>query len=876
MRGYPLYALTAASLPLTGGGAVANVLASSSDQHSTAGGDVTILTVDANGLAATGVTYGGTAAAFVALDATHILCVVPAKAAGSHAWQVTTPEGAGTTLSVEAWSPAEESLTAAAWAGNYQDTAHGTWAGRASAGASSGRDFVQSTAANRPIEVGLAPKFDGTNDHLTLAVDRATLLGGSGWSASFDVEIPELGADGGNFANQTLFSETGQYVALELFSNGARVLQYNAAGTVVTSATATGLTPGRHVIDAKWTGTEIAVRIDGGTWATAAQTEIGGTGTFVLGSNYNGSGGFLRGLLRHAIFADSVFSDTVFDKIGKWVVNTNAQSIDTKPEITRIESDVFDPAGGDRLVVHGRQLGGATDVRVGTTQATIVREAFAGTPEFDGASKLGGSAISAFVAADQFSTWFLIRPTAAHSSTGVIWGDSAGFLRFSLGASTTRDVGFMIYDGSTESIDTDDIPVGEWCLVQAKFAANVMAIRLVTERGIGSWVTKSSVSDIASLASAIVVGSAGASAFLNACVAEIAITKDSLSDSDLLDVIRDINAEYGLALGGEVALTTNRASLNLSGFWRRGQYSVGTWAGAASAGDSVGEDLSEVTDPPPLADSTILVCTAPAKAVGTYPIVVQTAAGWGTLADAVKYMTPASIADLVWWLDASLGVTVNGSDEVTTWADQSGAGDSNRDAVPATAGLVPYNASDLDYGGKPTIGPFVNATNRRLKTGAWSGGGYAGPYTINVLGHTPADASNRYFTTRETGTFNAILNQAGFPTVYGSYIAGVSLPDGSGGSLARKRSSATAIFRNATGEFHVGSTHAPGTGDLEGDESLNLGSSDVGIGSHPAGSSELYGAERIARIAAWSRALTLREIRDLRRRDESFYGPVAA
>ncbi len=93
--------------------------------------------------------------------------------------------------------------------------------------------------------------------------------------------------------------------------------------------------------------------------------------------------------------------------------------------------------------------------------------------------------------------------------------------------------------------------------------------------------------------------------------------------------------------------------------------------------------------------------------------------------------SPADVAGLKLWLDASLGVTLNAS-TVSAWADQSGNGDANRNALQASAILQPtYNASNASYNGKPTI-DFADPT--LLKTGIWSAE-LTQPNTIFVAGN---------------------------------------------------------------------------------------------------------------------------------------------
>lgn len=100
-------------------------------------------------------------------------------------------------------------------------------------------------------------------------------------------------------------------------------------------------------------------------------------------------------------------------------------------------------------------------------------------------------------------------------------------------------------------------------------------------------------------------------------------------------------------------------------------------------------------------------------------------------------------------LRADLGITINGSGEVTSWADQSGAGDSGRDFAPPGTDKPLWNAcyDEPAYGFKPTVGPFRKAglaNDCRLVSGTWNAQyGYAIDgldLHIFVIGHSTYNA----------------------------------------------------------------------------------------------------------------------------------------
>lgn len=87
-----------------------------------------------------------------------------------------------------------------------------------------------------------------------------------------------------------------------------------------------------------------------------------------------------------------------------------------------------------------------------------------------------------------------------------------------------------------------------------------------------------------------------------------------------------------------------------------------------------------------------------------------------------------SIANCRTWHRASLGVTDVGG-KCSSWADQSGAGDANRDATQGTAGFRPtITASDANFNSKQVL--TFDGTDDLLRTGTFTGGPYAQPVTI--------------------------------------------------------------------------------------------------------------------------------------------------
>lgn len=173
-------------------------------------------------------------------------------------------------------------------------------------------------------------------------------------------------------------------------------------------------------------------------------------------------------------------------------------------------------------------------------------------------------------------------------------------------------------------------------------------------------------------------------------------------------------------------------------------------------------------------DGSDLVFTMPVIADGFYDVIVTTAGGDSNALE-IEAWSPKAVGSCRSWHRADLGVTTAGgvSFDVTTWADQSGAGDSNRNATQATGAarpeLIPTNA---DFNGRATL-HFDG--DDHLRTGVFAGSPYAQPTTIYAV----------YRTDIASG--------------YGYIYDGLAAGDGVGGPGRQ------ALYgHNAAGFFHAG------------------------------------------------------------------------
>jgi hypothetical protein len=210
-----------------------------------------------------------------------------------------------------------------------------------------------------------------------------------------------------------------------------------------------------------------------------------------------------------------------------------------------------------------------------------------------------------------------------------------------------------------------------------------------------------------------------------------------------------------------------------------------------------------------------------------------------------KILGPSLLA----WYRSDKGVTVTGSG-VSTWADQSGTGDANKNAVQAVdANRPPLVASDANFNNLPSIN---FAATKFLKTGVWAVA-MAGPTTVFIVGMTTSNGTCWYVNSlgNPMGMFSAASNFK--MTDEGSVLA-------SGASTANIPSIMVCVFNDPSSTIAVRqntpqNTGLAGTGAATG----------LTLGAFQDGSANLIGqmtevivangpvsAGKIARVTAYA------------------------
>jgi hypothetical protein len=164
--------------------------------------------------------------------------------------------------------------------------------------------------------------------------------------------------------------------------------------------------------------------------------------------------------------------------------------------------------------------------------------------------------------------------------------------------------------------------------------------------------------------------------------------------------------------------------------------------------------------------------------------------------------TPQKIAGALLWLRADLGVTLVAGG-VSAWADQSGAGDTNRNALQSSAPARPtHTASDASYNHQATL-LFVAASTQFLQTGVWSVAP-SQPYSVFIVGNDDAG-------TNETYTDDLALNHAAVDIIFSHYSMRAGLLASSGIAPTGAPLFLGAVFETTTSSMYVNSS-TPVTG----------------------------------------------------------------
>ena len=277
-----------------------------------------------------------------------------------------------------------------------------------------GGDIIRSDSRRTSLGV---PYFAADPGHNTLytSIDASTVVGASGWSYSCYLDVDAYGTlDLLSYGRWLFYDSTATY-GLEFTTTGVRafqfqtLLEYNTTGP--SAVVELALTLGRHAIQARWTGTLLQIRVDGGAWTSIACTAIHNSG--IIGPamiGYPQNGYSPQGNQYDVLVSASSLSDADLDNV---IAYYNQQGSTT---LGGISASAYDPSTL-ALTIWGRP----GKYRVG---------------KWEGSASAGTSGVNSFNAVSQWlsvTIWPDFSPAVANlayakAQTMVLLTSSKGFL----------------------------------------------------------------------------------------------------------------------------------------------------------------------------------------------------------------------------------------------------------------------------------------------------------------------------------------------------------------------------------------------------------------------------------------------------------------
>lgn len=234
---------------------------------------------------------------------------------------------------------------------------------------------------------------------------------------------------------------------------------------------------------------------------------------------------------------------------------------------------------------------------------------------------------------------------------------------------------------------------------------------------------------------------------------------------------------------------------------------------------------------------------------------------YNILTDQRPMTAPTQYTGNVLWLRADMGITKDGSDRVSAWADQSGGG-LFASVLQATGANQPlYVASSALLGSKPAI--YLDGGDDFM---ASAGGTMAQPNTVLGVGYITGTANNQYLA--DTTVANTRVLRFNNATAKGSVYAGTASID-DGAMAANTPYVLDGVFSGAASSVAVNgvrSTGNPGTGGVG--TGFTVGSS--------GGGADGWWAGGISEVVAYNRALSTAELLQVERYLGARYGITVA
>lgn len=212
-------------------------------------------------------------------------------------------------------NPATTSAT-----GYWLDYAGAPWTGTASAGSSGGRTLVVGSAPAVGANFGTHPSadFNGAANNLVTAITADNYFSAGGGTIDIVVEMDVLAASAANaYDEPALWGKTGAgHFLVSVSANGVRASNLDASFVRTTTGYVAISTGTKYCVQAKWNGTNLMIRVNGGAWASVASGPAGflSANTCDVGVNYDGTK-LVNGRIARILTYSSALSDATLDAL---------------------------------------------------------------------------------------------------------------------------------------------------------------------------------------------------------------------------------------------------------------------------------------------------------------------------------------------------------------------------------------------------------------------------------------------------------------------------------------------------------------------------------------------------------------------------------
>lgn len=583
------------------------------DQVDPAGGDVTIVTVNDSSVVRE-VKIGGTSCSFFAISNTKIGVITPSKSVGAETIQVKFSSGVVTRSPITYWSPVDANTTLCLERGNFVGT---RWYDR------SGNENHFSEATYYPPETNKEPQFNRKSGLTMLTGDTNSITtadlfadSGSTYSISIMFRVRRLLPPNGTwYLSSPLFTENTGHVGLVVTDSYIRHRVFNGSEVYVEIATPPSLNEW-HVLDIEADSGITRMRIDGGAWTATTDLGLPSSTAGIWSMAAAPSSDYLYGDIRAIVVSNVARGQTWFDNALTWFRVRHGFKTGASPELSSTDSDVFDVNGDCVALVRGTNLNNASDVKFGST-SSVTKPAIGSHARFDGINDqlqldysrtqiLGNSGWTFTALVDCRDLPVDGGPTG--SST--LFSENQAYVGVSVfkgGAHVWQyeSTGFTIYSAAAGGVGN------RLHVIQAQWTGTDIRIRVDG----GEWASTSLNSIGGSNNFNIGTDYSGNAAFFEGRIVEMLFSDSVFSDAVLDSIIGGFNYSYGLNIGGIAAAEYDRTNLSLTAYFKPGNFSLGVWAGSASAGSSTGRDASNGTNPP----SSVTTSAIDIKSFGDMP-----------------------------------------------------------------------------------------------------------------------------------------------------------------------------------------------------------------------------------------------------------------